>query len=128
MEAIEEIKKYLRAEIEHHKGHWFTDDHSSTIKAILEKVEEIEQTHTDYKRMAQEFVGDELSDMYCNGFFGRIYDLDGAEITRIYDSDYDDAIVIEVRKEDGKYEYGYFDSHWRDWESVYKTIKEWING
>lgn len=82
----------------------------------------------DYKQMAKSFIGRELNDFFCNGFFGsRNYDLNGAEITRVYEDD-DEAIVIEVKKLDDKYDYGYFDDGWNDWKTVYEHLEGWVNG
>ncbi len=82
----------------------------------------------NYKQMAKAFIGDTIKDFFCNGFFGSsIYDLRGAEIIKVYDSDDDNAIVIEVKKNDGRYDYGYFDGGWRDWKSVYEHLQEWTN-
>lgn len=82
----------------------------------------------DYKQMAKTFIGETMVDFFCNGFFGsRAFDMAGAEITKVYDSDDDDAIVIEVRKLGGKYDYGYFKDFWRDWQTVYEHLEEWTS-
>jgi hypothetical protein len=36
--------------------------------------------------------------------------------------------VIEVRKINGKYDYGYFNDGWDDWKTVYEYLDEWVNG
>lgn len=80
----------------------------------------------DYKQMAKSLIGETMKDFFCNGFFGSgTYDLTNSEITKIYDSDDDNAIVIEVRKTGGKYGYGYFEGGWRDWKTVYEHLKQW---
>lgn len=52
-------------------------------------------------------VGRKITDFYCGGFFGREYDLTGAEIA----AESDEWIVI--KKENGLFEFGSF-QRW-DW-------------
>lgn len=86
-----------------------------------------EENYTDYKQMVKLFVGETIKDSFCNGFFGGSnYDLNGAEITKI--NQYNNGIVIEVIKSNGKYDYGYFDDNWNDWECVYKHLSKWVDG
>ncbi|MEL3959425.1 site-specific DNA-methyltransferase [Caldifermentibacillus hisashii] len=77
--------------------------------------------------MVKLFVGETIKDSFCNGFFGGSnYDLNGAEITKI--NQYNNGIVIEVIKSNGKYDYGYFGDNWNDWECVYKHLSKWVDG
>lgn len=81
----------------------------------------------DYKEMCQSLVGESINDFFCNGFFGSsTYDLGGSEISRVYESE--DGIAIKVKKIDGRYDYGYFNQEWRDWETVYEYLCGWIKG
>lgn len=96
-------------------------------KEVLSEIEKGTFDVKDYALMSQEFVGRELNSIYCNGFFGRTYDLLGAEIMRIYEDYQDGEIVIEVEK-NGEMKYGYFDGDWKEWKSVYEHLNEWVNG
>jgi len=88
----------------------------------------LESNSKDYEKMSKSFIGERMKDFFCNGFFGsRTFDMQGSEITRIYESDDEDAIIIEVRKLDGKYDYGYFRDYWRDWECVHEFLEEWTS-
>lgn len=123
-ENVENLKKWL-------KGEYVSppDFKESLIHVIKDYERLLEKENTkDYKAMAKAFIGETMEDFFCNGFFGsRNYYMRGAEITKVYDSDDDDAIVIEVKKLDGKYDYGYFDGGWRDWQSVYEHLQEWTS-
>jgi hypothetical protein len=108
---------------------WHDDLVINKTKATTEDFEKYFKDEKDYRLMAKSFIGETMKDFFCNGFFGsRTYDLTGAEITKVYDSADDNAIVIEVRKSDGRYDYGYFNDGWRDWQTVYKHLDEWVNG
>jgi hypothetical protein len=96
-------------------------------KELLSDIESGKYDVKDYESLARSFVGKELNDFYCNGFFGRTYDLDGAEITKIYKSDIEE-ITIEVKKSNGEYDYGYFEGDWCEWQYVYEHLEQWVNG
>jgi hypothetical protein len=111
----DEVKKLVEEANEKHGGDFW-------CKTLTSNEE-------DYRKMAKSFIGETIRDFFCNGFFGsRTFDMTGAEITKVYDSDDDNAIVIEVRKLDGKYDYGYFEDSRRDWQSVYEHLQEWTSG
>lgn len=97
--------------------------------SIDHEVKLIEQTEAAYKKQAKNQIGETLKDQFCNGFFGsRNFDLEDATITKIYDSDEDNAIVIEVQYKNGKYDYGYFTESYREWQAVANYLEEWIMG
>lgn len=82
----------------------------------------------DYETLCQNFIGKELNDFFCNGFFGSdTYDLEDARITQVFKSD-TDCIKIEVKKVNGEYDYGYFEDGWCDWETVYEHLNKWVYG
>lgn len=82
---------------------------------------------TDYKQLCQSFIGENIENFFCNGFFGsRTFDLRGAEILRIFEED-QDTITIEVLKINDKHDYGYFNDGWNDWKTVYEHLEEWTN-
>lgn len=121
-EQIEKLNQ-LKELIKECKPH--TPIQRDIFEEALKIIEEIKDAR-DYKRMASSFIGMEIQDFYCNGFFGsNNYDLEGAEITRIYQDD--GAIIIEVKKTNSQYDYGYFQGGWADWKSVYEHLDEWIN-
>lgn len=99
--------------------------------SLLDKMHELgneKQEEFDYITKVQSFIGKTIQDFFCNGFFGSdTYNLEGAEIIEIR-KDEDDGIVIEVRKTNGKYDYGYFNDGWDDWKIVYEYLDEWVNG
>lgn len=80
----------------------------------------------DYEILTKSLIGETIQNFFCNGFFGsRTFDLTGAEIVRIYKSD-DNSIVIEVKKYNGNYEYGYFEEGRNDWKTVYEYLCKWM--
>lgn len=113
---------------------WARDNMDTIFSMVRDLAKEVErlsnkEEEKNYKQMAKSFIGEAMMDFFCNGFFGsRTYDLEGAEITKVYDNDNDNAIVIEVRKMNGRYDYGYFEDGWRDWKCVYEHLDEWVNG
>lgn len=64
------------------------------------------------------FVGRAIQDYYCNGFFGRRYDLAGA----IIEAQGNDYMVIRTR--DGVPVFAYFDGHWES--KMEELIAEWV--
>lgn len=98
------------------------------FEELLKEIKDGKFDLKDYESMAKSFVGKDINDFFCNGFFGSsTYDLAGAEITRVYKSD-SDGIIIEVRKTNDSYDYGYFDDGWENWKTVYELINEWVYG
>ena len=95
-------------------------------RELLSEIEKGTFDVIEYAKMAQNFVGRELNNFYCNGFFGRVYDLKYAKILKVYEDHSEDEIVIEVEKQDGAIAYGYFAGGWNDWKSVYKYLGEWV--
>lgn len=113
---IENLKKWLKGE------YVCSPDFKESLKNVIRDNEK------DYKQMSKSLIGETIQNFFCNGFFGsRTYDLDGAEITRVYQNNHD-VIVIEVKKLNGKYDYGYFEDEWEDWKCVYEHLDEWIKG
>lgn len=83
---------------------------------------------TDYESLARLFVGEVISDMFCNGFFGSSeYDLSDATITRVFENENENP-EIEVRKIDSRYAYAEFDDQWSNWKEVYEHLDEWVFG
>lgn len=119
--SIENLRKWL-------KGEYVSPPvFKESLIHIINDYERLidKENNIDYKSMAKSFIGETIQDFFCNGFFGsRTYDLMGAEITKIYE---DDGIVIEVKKVDDKYDYGYFNDGWKDWECVYNHLNKWVN-
>lgn len=80
----------------------------------------IEEEYEPYNKPVQygEFVGLELTDFYCNGFFGRNYDLEGSVVI---DNTHNS---LTVRTTEGIVRTAYFEDGWqlRDMRSL---IKEW---
>lgn len=105
---------------------WLGED--GRYKELLSEIEKGIFDAKNYQQMCQSFVGDTLSDFFCNGFFGsRTFDLNGAKILRVYESIEEDAIKIEVMKFNNEFEYGYFNDGWNSWETVYEHLYEWVN-
>jgi hypothetical protein len=89
------------------------------IKLLEEKVGKlekiIENLLKDQSRIRHnEFVGLEIKDFYCNGFFGRDYDLKGAIIIE------NTSKSITIRKRDGKIEQTDIDG----WD-MRKLVNDW---
>lgn len=104
---------------------WNDDLAINKRNATTEDFAKYIEADMDYEKMAKSFVGRTIEDFFCNGFFGsRTFDMEGAEIVRVYDNNYYN-IVIEVKKRNGKYDYGYFNDDWYDWKYVYEHLKEW---
>lgn len=92
----------------------------------IERDLEIMKNSRDYETLSKSFAGETIKDFFCNGFFGgSTYDLEGAEITRIYEDE--DAIVLEVKKTNKKRDYGYFSGHWEDWKTVHDFLERWTS-
>lgn len=97
-------------------------------KELLSDIESGKYDVKDYESLAMSFIGEEINDSFCNGFFGSgTFDLNGAEITRIYKHNLNE-IKIEVKKSNGTYDYGCFEEGWCDWQYVYEHLDEWVNG
>ncbi|MER2008504.1 MAG: hypothetical protein ABS939_13725 [Psychrobacillus sp.] len=119
---VENLKTWLNG------GYVSPPDFKDSLAHVIKDYERLlEKENTkDYKVMTKGFIGETIKDFFCNGFFGsRNYDLTGAEIMGVYEVDEDDTIVIEVKKTDGKYSYGFFEGEWNDWETVYAHLEEW---
>lgn len=65
-----------------------------------------------------QFEGLEITDFYCNGFFGRRYDLSGSIIIR-NGSDY-----ITIRDNEGEVHTAYFEKGWQQ-EEMEEYITNW---
>lgn len=65
-----------------------------------------------------QFVGIELTDFYCNGFFGRRYDLNGAKIIA------SGVDFITIRDNYGEECTAYFDEGWRR-QDMLELIEDW---
>lgn len=98
-----------------------------SLDEFIEKLEKVLSNNPkDYKSMSKIFIGETIKNFFCNGFFGGdTYDLEGAKITRVYESS--EGAVVEVAKENGRYEYALFDDDWKDWKTVYEHLSEWTN-
>lgn len=71
------------------------------VKALEEKVEKLERiieelTKEQSKVKYNEFVGMEIKNFYCNGFFGRDFSLEGSKIIENTDR------YLTIRKPDGE--------------------------
>ena len=118
----------------YHKDHWDTFDVKEVDKAPkwdghtsddITRLLSLKRKE-DYKSMVKELIGETIYSDYCNGVFGsRNYDLHGAKIVGVFESD--GAIVVEVKKTDNKYDYGYFSGDWKSWKYVYEYLYEWIS-
>lgn len=105
---------------------WDDDLAINKVKATKEDYEEYFPESINYKHKCQAFVGEDIEDFFCNGFFGSdTYDLRGARIEGIFEND--DEIKIEVLKLNDEVDYGYFDGGWKDWKTVYEHLNEWVN-
>lgn len=95
------------------------------------KMKSSETTQKDYKKMAKSQIGETLKDDFCNGFFGsRNFSLSGARITKVYEENNDNdemEIVVEIQYKNGKYDYGYFQESFADWDSVAEHLEQWTN-
>ena len=117
----------------YHKDHWDMFDVKEVAKApkwdghTKDDVTRLLslKKENNYRKMAGLFTGYTIHDDYCNGFFGKVFDLYGAEIIRMTESD--GAIVVEVKKTDGKYAFGYFSGVWKDWKQVYDYLENWTS-
>ena len=80
----------------------------------------------NHKELCTLYVGKEIKNSFCNGFFGRVtFDLKGAIITRVYRDNNEEEILVEVLKTNGRYDYGVFDGRWDSWEIVYTYLSKW---
>jgi hypothetical protein len=99
--SVKEIKK------------WFTENKYAeevheAIDFLLNKVSDV---------APREFVGLEIKDFYCNGFFGRRFDLEGSIII---DNGCD---YITIRTPNGDVETAYFDGGWKS--EMREFVEEW---
>jgi len=101
-ENIEQIKTYF-------SEHQFQSEVHEAIDFLLERVNDVQ---------SGEFVGRTITDYYCNGFFGRRYDLTGSEIIENGNN------FITIRDPDGADHTTYFSPGWqiRDMRTL---IEEW---
>jgi hypothetical protein len=99
--SIKEIKKWF----EENK---YPEEVYEAINFLLSKASDIKP---------REFVGLEIKDFYCNGFFGRRYDLEGAIII---DSGFN---YITVRTRDGDMATAVFDDGWES--EMRDFVEEW---
>jgi hypothetical protein len=112
--SITEIKKWF-------EEHEYAEEVHEAINFLLGKVNDVKP---------REFVGLEIKDFYCNGFFGRRYDLEGSIII---DNGYD---YITVRTKDGDFATAFFDDGWKsemryfveEWTRDKKGDDEWYEG
>lgn len=79
----------------------------------------IEEEYEPYNKPVQysEFVGLEIANFYCNGFFGREYDLAGSVVI---DNTHDS---LTVRTTEGIVRTAYFNDGWET--EMRKLVKEW---
>lgn len=63
-------------------------------------------------------IGLKITDFYCNGFFGRDFDLEGSTILHA-DNDY-----LVIRKTNGVVESAWFDGRW-SFEDVREFVENW---
>jgi hypothetical protein len=109
IEILEEDLKCIRTELAEYKGLNLTkyeihkDELESNIQSLESAIRRLKQKiiHTG------QFVGLEIRDFYCNGFFGRDYDLDGAIIVAS-GQDY-----ITIRKTNGYTTTAHFEEGWQ---------------
>lgn len=124
-----ELLKWLADEIVGCKARNETE-RSNAMRELFLKVDRgYFDAKTDYRELSHRFIGEYITDFFCNGFFdgGRNYDMEGAEIIGIRQPE-ESSIIVTVRKRDGTEDYGRFEDDWADWESVYKHLDEWVNG
>jgi hypothetical protein len=98
--SITEIKKWFAE-------NKYADEVHEAINFLLNKVNDVS---------LKEFVGLEIKDNFCNGFFGKRYDLYGSVIIDV-GHDY-----VTVRKKDKEVVTGYF-GVWRI--AMREFIEEW---
>jgi hypothetical protein len=89
--SIKEIKQWFAE-------NKYAEEVHEAIDFLLSKVNDVKP---------REFVGLEIKDFYCNGFFGRRYDLDGSIII---DSGYN---YITVRTKNGDIATAVFEEGWQ---------------
>jgi hypothetical protein len=90
-------------------------------KEILEAIRKLSSSSV-YKKT--DFVGMTIQDFYCNGFFGRTYDMEGSVIIG-FGTDHNDEYYLRVKKLDGDIEVAHFGS--RDLDMVEEYIEEWCD-
>lgn len=92
---------------------------------MLQRVERGDFDYKNYEMLARTFVGTQNINFYCNGYFGRDYDLENARIVRMWEEEYsfDDKtqIIVELEKTNHHRVSGYFD----DWQEVYECFAVW---
>ncbi|MGE7839574.1 hypothetical protein ACQKNX_02165 [Lysinibacillus sp. NPDC093712] len=84
---------------------------------LLKKIEALE-ARVKVLEDARSYVGQKLKNFYCNGAFGRVYDLEDAEI--IIDS----GLRIEVRTTEGYYRWTEFENY----EEKHTDLAIWLTG
>ena len=100
---------------------------------LYEVIGDIERGIFDYEGdedMVEKYIGETLMNSYCNGFFGRTYDLYGAEILSIEESRDKDAkgIKVVVRKVNDTLDEALFTDSWGTWDTVAEHLEKWTNG
>ena len=103
-------------------------ENDERYKELLSEITSGKYDAKNYESLAMSFVGEELNDSFCEGFFGSgTFDLNGALITRIYKHNLNE-IKVEVKKSNGTFDYGCFEGGWCNWQYVYEHLDKWVNG
>lgn len=93
---------------------------------FLEKVKRGYFDFKDYELLCRTLVNARVKNYYCNGYFGRDYDLENSIVTGMWEEDYsfDDKIqvIVELQKVNRRKVTGYFD----DWQEVYEHLTLWM--
>lgn len=79
------------------------------------------------KRVVKSLTGSVINDFYCNGYFGRDYNLEGSIIKKIYKYNHvDSEIVVEILKINGEIKRASFEGILNDWKYAYNQLLEWV--
>ncbi|PEN97775.1 hypothetical protein CN553_12045 [Bacillus cereus] len=101
--SVEEVKKWIKENRDN-----YPKEVGNAIDFLIEKSEVVR---------SDEFVGMEIKDFYCNGFFGRTYDLEGAIVVS-NGSDW-----VNVRTRYGNLHTAHFTNGWETEMRSY--MEEW---
>jgi hypothetical protein len=93
---------------EHFDNYKYEPEVHEAIEFLLSQLNDIKHN---------EFVGTEITDFYCNGFFGRRYDLEGSIIIS------SGKDFITVRTLEGDVETAYFSDGWES--QMRDFIQDW---
>jgi len=73
------------------------------------------------RQECKKFIGEQIISFYCNGFFGRRYDLTGSLILDVYETDGLKELKIRTKEHEiERTEFGYL-----PWSVVLGYLKDW---